>query len=48
MLSRGSVLKQNYFKEFQTRAAAIGRPSYFFKFQTCFRREMKYNYFKEF
>jgi len=26
LLSRGSVLKQNYFKEFQTRAPAIGRP----------------------
>jgi len=26
-LRRGSMLKQNYFKEFQTRAAAVGRPS---------------------
>jgi len=32
-LSRGSMLKCNYFKEFETRAAAIGRPSYFFYFR---------------
>jgi len=35
------------FKEFQTQAAAIGRPSYFL-FQACFHREMKQNRFKEF
>ena len=29
-LSRGSMLKWNYFKEFQTRSAAVGRPSYFY------------------
>jgi len=41
ILIRGSMLKYNYFKEFQTRAAAIDRPSYFFKFQAWFHREMK-------
>jgi len=30
VLSRGSMLKYNYFKEFHTRAAAIGRRSEFF------------------
>jgi len=35
------MLKLNYFKEFQTRAAAIGRPKFFFLFQALFHHEMK-------
>jgi len=34
------MLKYNYFKEFQTLVAAIGRPSYFL-FQAWFHHEMK-------
>jgi len=35
------MLKENYFKEFQTQAAAIGRLSYIFLFQAWFHHEMK-------
>jgi len=35
------MLRQNYFKEFQTRADAISILSFFLKFQTRFHHEMK-------